>query len=551
MNINQVIDKASVVATLFAPSMVTRLAALQKQTEKRDMKVVVLGDFKAGKSTIINRLFLRQPILPRRHAECTAVPTHIMNGPRRLQLWKRENDGSEILVKDIPEVTAEEMEACITAADDKSRGEMARMYSKAVLTLPGILPDGICLVDTPGLNSTNPDIITGTELEAHDADAVLYVHNRTELSSREEHFIRMLGGAQNSKVPFFVVLTHDNTQSAAAATGICREIKASLSMLNLEVQSAPYNYDENSTQLTGQLNQFFEESVHKGRMARVYRELLLLLDELKGTLMGKISLCDASEQRIAGLTRNLEDKKTEFLNTIEDIIADIRLEQFSFRKKVLDAISQIAGRKKATLEQKKELSEVQQEIAGWTDGIPAEINETVEILRLDLDRSIRSVVNNHCVRLQKHYASQEKIEFNFEPGFLASIPSWLLTVADYAVFAAICPLWIVVDIPLRFILKDLPIFPVNIATRIVKSSAISNLETSMEEAKRKIESSLNQSFLSMNEELRNQFRKNGGFGEMEKALEEARSAANTGFSRGSLEQAVAEISALSELVANN
>ena len=44
------------------------------------MKVVVLGDFKAGKSTIIKRLFLRKPILPRRHAECTAVPTYITNG---------------------------------------------------------------------------------------------------------------------------------------------------------------------------------------------------------------------------------------------------------------------------------------------------------------------------------------------------------------------------------------------------------------------------------------------------------------------------------------
>ena len=551
MNVNQIIDKASVVATLFAPSMVARLAALQKLTEKRDMKVVVMGDFKAGKSTIINQLFLRQPILPRRHAECTAVPTHIMNGPRRLQLWKRENDGSEILVKDIPDVSAEALEACITAGDDESRGEMARMYSKAVLTLPDILPDGICLVDTPGLNSTNPDIITGTELEAHDADAVLYVHNRTALSSREEYLIRMLSGSQNPRVPFFIVLTHDNTQAAATVGGICQEIKASLAMSNLEVQCAPYNYDGGSTQLAGLLNHFFETSVHEGRMARVYRELLLMLEELKTTLVGKISLCDASEQRIASLTSSLAEKKAEYLNTVEDIMADIRMEQFTFKKKVMEAISQLADKKKAALEQKKGLDEVQQEISSWSTSIPVEIDEAVGILRLDLERSIRAVVNSHCMRLQNRYVSQDKLNFNFEPGFLASVPSWILTVADYTIFAAICPLWFVIDIPLRYVLKDLPIFPVNIAIRIIKASAISNLESSVEEAKQKIEESIDQNFRTMNEELRNQYQGNGGFCEMEKALEEARTAANTGFSRGALDQAVAEVSSLIEVVANN
>lgn len=550
-NVNLHINKASVVASVFAPAMQDRFAALQQQLENRLMKVVVLGDFKAGKSTIINRLFLNEPILPRRCAECTAVPTHIMNGPRRLQLWKREHGGDEILVKDIPNVTAEELEACVTADNDKLRSSMAMQYSKAVLTMPGILPEGICLVDTPGLNSTNSDIVVGTELEACEADAVLYVHHRTALSGREEQFIRMISGSQKSGIPFFVVLTHDNTQTSAMVESICQEIKSSLAMNRVEVQCAPYNYEGDSMALAGRLKHFFETSVHRGRVARVHRELLLMLEELKNSLQSKLALCDASEQRIASLSNNLADKKAEYLNTVEEIISDVRAEQFTFKKKVMDAISRLATQKKAALENRKDLAEVQQEISRWTTDIPVEINETVEMLRLELERNIRSVMNSHCVRLRNHYASQEVANLSFEPGFLATVPSWLLTVADYVLFSAICPLWAVIDVPLRYVLKDLPIFPVNIATRIIKASAISNLENSMETAKKQIEESLNQSFRSMNAELRNQCQKNGVFHEMQKALEEARAAANTGFSRASLERAVAEVNALAEIIAHN
>lgn len=551
MNIAQTIDKASSFATLFAPSMVARLASLQKQTENRMMKVVVLGDFKAGKSTIINRLFLRKPILPRRHAECTAVPTYITNGAPRLQLWKREKDGSETLVRDIPDITAEELESCITAGNDKKRGEMAKLYSKAVLTMPDILPDGICLVDTPGLNSTNPDIITGTELEAHNADAILYVRNRTELASREEHMIRMLSGSQTPKVPFFVVLTHDGTQAASQAEEICRSIKASLAMSHVDVQCAPFNYDEESTMLAGQLKHFFESSVQQGRMARIQRELLPMLDELKGTIAGKISLCDASDQKIAALTKNIAERKADYQVEVEAILADIRSEQFVFKKKATEAIAAISSQKISVLESKTNLSDVQQEISKWSTVIPEEISDSINVLRIDYERNIRSIANVHCSRLQHRYTSQSDPSFNFEPGFLTSIPSWLITVADYAIFTTICPFWLVVDIPLRFVLQKLPIFPANIAVRIMKSSAISSLETAMEEAKLEVEQSMDQTFRSMNDELRSKLQQNGGFIEMERALEEARTAAYAGIPRASLEQAIVEIDALIACAANN
>lgn len=597
MNTTEILDKAIALAADAAPSLSARLNVLRRQTDKSLMKVCVLGDFKAGKSTLINRLFLRRPLLPTEFSECTAVPTHVMNGPERLCLMKREADGTETLVEDILNPEPAKIAACITAKDETARADMAKQYSRAILTMPDILPDGICLVDTPGLNSTNTDIVTGTMLEAHEADAVLYVHHRTQLSTREEKLIRSLSGSQNPKLPFFILITHDSTQSDLTVAEICQEVKSSLALSYIEVQCAAFNRDDNQegkvtmafgtlsafkpaaekrsgfgsfgsfgsfgtqapvTQvspapqaaqpLAEQLTHFFETSVAQGRIAKIRRELLPMLQELRGTLSGRLALCESDERKIAHLENELRVKKQEYEREIEDVLADFRMAQLTFKGRVQQKIKEIGRAKKQTISALKELSDVQSELSSWQETVPADISQAIEMLQIDLNRELREIAYQHSCRLSNKFRPNEQLPVSFDPGFLAKIPSWLTLTCDYLLVCVLSPMAFFIDLPLRYLFKDLPIFPANIMKKMAISIALAELDKVLNQVSQDVEENLNQQFSNLNDEMRTALLGNGNFADLEQALKDARQGVLDAAAKENLQTRSAETDAMLHLL---
>lgn len=592
MNTTEVLNKAIELATDAAPSLIERLNTLRRQTDKALMKVAVLGDFKAGKSTLINSLFLRRPLLPTEFSECTAVPTHVMNGAPRLLLMKREADGTETLVEDIPNPEPAKLAACITAKDETARADMAKHYSRAILTMPDILPDGICLVDTPGLNSTNTAIVTGTMQEAHEADAVLYVHHRTQLTPREEQLIRTLSGSQNPKLPFFIVITHDASQSDQMAEDICREVKASLALNHIEVQCAAFNRDDKETTkvahgfgalptlgqaaekqrgfgnfgafgkvtsaapaatdseskpLAKQLTHFFETAVGQGRIAKIRRDLLPLLQELQSTLAGRLALCDADAQKQAYLENELRCRKQEYEREIENILADFRIVQLRFKEQVQRQIQHIGDKKKEALGRLKDVTSIQKEICAWQETVPADISNTIELLQIDLSQEMRDIAYRHSCLLADKFRPDEQLPITFDPGFLAKIPAWLTLTCDYLLVSILSPLPFFIDLPLRFVFSELPILPGNLLAGMAAKVAMTNLEQAIRKAAADVEEALDRQFRNLNLELRQKLRENGSFADMEHALEEVRSGSLDAEARTLLQQRIEEITRLLRL----
>ena len=115
-------------AEKWAPSQVEQLSAVRKQQETETLKVTVLGDFKAGKSTLLNHLFLQNALLPTDVAESTAVPTVLCDGNPCMQLWKRDAYGAEYLVESVTDISAENLASYITAGTEEQRLELSRQY---------------------------------------------------------------------------------------------------------------------------------------------------------------------------------------------------------------------------------------------------------------------------------------------------------------------------------------------------------------------------------------------------------------------------------------
>lgn len=564
MNITDIIDKNIGIARQCAPDQVADLEVLKAKVLNTQMKVTVLGDFKAGKSTILNRLFLKEPLLPVDYGECTAVPTQIANGPRRLQLWKRDHaTGAESLVQEMDSFDDSTLAAMITAVDESARAEKAEKYSRAVLTLPDILPDNICLVDTPGLNSTNRGIIVGTMAEAQDADLLLYVVRGKTLARREIDLLASMCGMQLKKLPVFVVVTHDGTQAPAQLENICGEIRASLAAIGITASCAPFDIRSSSSSVSVDvasapvepgasagfdswfddepapeaqpatpapeqggdlgttLSSFFSAHVVQGRTAKILRELRPVTEQIRMKAQTKLKLSHANAEQVAALQNQLRKMRFEYNRKAEIMMEDIRAKQILFQRKLAAEVDNLIRAKKTALQPLKGIQDVVSELKAWNEHMPTELGNIVEMLKMDLARGIRETIHQfgHDLEVGFNTAARESVEF--DAGFLSKLPSWAVLIGDYALTQFLSPLPFIIDIPLRYIFSDLPILPANLLAGVAKRIAEQNLDEAASKLKASLTTSLSAEMSRMSDDLRSRLSASATFADAEQELENA------------------------------
>lgn len=147
--------------------------------------VLVMGEFKTGKSTFINTL-LGEDVLVSDVAPATAVVTLLKFGPRK-KVVLHYNDGQ---VQNYPYEKLSE----ITAEGNDEKQELREKLSYVEVAYPNKLLEKINLVDTPGLNVHKEKHIQSTTDFQQKADIVLWVFNAARNASRTEmEEIRSLG----------------------------------------------------------------------------------------------------------------------------------------------------------------------------------------------------------------------------------------------------------------------------------------------------------------------------------------------------------------------
>jgi GTP-binding protein EngB required for normal cell division len=115
--------------------------------EAGEIRIVVLGQFKRGKSSVLNALLGRE-ILPTGVVPLTTVPTFLRTG-RPARTIIRYSDGRE------EEVSPEELDAYVT---ERGNPGNEKKVERVEITCPARhLVDGIVLVDTPGIGSAERD----------------------------------------------------------------------------------------------------------------------------------------------------------------------------------------------------------------------------------------------------------------------------------------------------------------------------------------------------------------------------------------------------------
>ena len=150
----------------------TRAAELQERLSAEQFHLAVLGQFKRGKSTLINAL-LGEPLLPTGIVPLTSIPTFLFGGgTRNVRVFF--HDGRQTGFADLTREQASEVLARHVTEKENPRNRLG--VARVEVEHPSsLLSAGVVLIDTPGIGSTLRHNTEATLNFLPQCDAALFV----------------------------------------------------------------------------------------------------------------------------------------------------------------------------------------------------------------------------------------------------------------------------------------------------------------------------------------------------------------------------------------
>ena len=203
------------------------LLDLKRKLENDNFKVLVIGEFKNGKSTFINSL-MGDKVLPAYSTPCTAVINEVIYGKEKRAVLYFKNplpaeispdiqpgamqhikkyEGKEIPPIELDVADLVDYVAIPDPTKDQADSIKELPYSKVILEYPiELCHDGIEIIDSPGLNE-NGTRTKVTEEYLNQADAILFVFRCPKIAGASISQIRFMLGDTTIFSLFVTLLT--------------------------------------------------------------------------------------------------------------------------------------------------------------------------------------------------------------------------------------------------------------------------------------------------------------------------------------------------------
>lgn len=173
---------------------------------KNKTTVAIVGEFSAGKTTIVNTILKANDpqavMLPTDSKETTAIPTYISNGKEFNCEFYAPNGELKIISKEIFKNVTK------TALENVNVSSLIKYF---VLKYPNKSLENISILDTPGFGSNDQKIINRTIEVIKETDALFWVMdiNQGDLNESSLKVIKEYLG----NIPLFVILNKADTKS--------------------------------------------------------------------------------------------------------------------------------------------------------------------------------------------------------------------------------------------------------------------------------------------------------------------------------------------------
>lgn len=153
--LSHLLQRASQVLDATGPSYASfreKLSTLKQRLEEERFHLAVLGQFKRGKSTLLNAL-LGDEVLPTSVLPLTSIPTFIEYGPEfKAKVILQSGTDIDLCAKESPSQLAEFLAEYVT--EELNPGNQRGVLEVKVEHPSPLLQRGVVLIDTPGIGST-------------------------------------------------------------------------------------------------------------------------------------------------------------------------------------------------------------------------------------------------------------------------------------------------------------------------------------------------------------------------------------------------------------
>ncbi|KEK24762.1 dynamin family protein [Bacillus gaemokensis] len=323
-----------------------KLFEVIQKYKQEQLMIAFCGHFSAGKSTMMNHLYKAQ-LLPTSPIPTSANVVKIEKGQDRIVVTVKsgeqyEYDGA---------YSAEELKQLCKNGDE--------IIGVHIYRNDAPIPDGVMLVDTPGIDSTDDAHQLATESTLHLADVIFYMMDYNHVQSEVNlQFVKEL--KQRNKTVYLVVNQIDkHKENELSFEDYRKSVKQSFSNWDIEVEGIFYtslrmmNHPYNEIQrLEGLLSSIMKE---RGQYVRngMKRETEYLLQEhfafvlsenekqlmpYQTELASTLSISDVIEKKEELIENKRRvaskesDVKNKFVNSLQAILDNAYLMPFEMRE---------------------------------------------------------------------------------------------------------------------------------------------------------------------------------------------------------------------------
>lgn len=185
-SLDEIVERLSTFATSHGrPELTTRLDEARTLVNDTAVQVVVVGQFKQGKSALVNAL-IDAPVCPVDDVVATAVPTSVSWGEQPSALLVTEFEEEQTSIR--TPIDPRQLRRHVTELAGET-GFAGSLHAEVRLPR-SFLADGLVLVDTPGVGRAQAQISTNLTLLPQ-ADAAIMLSDATqEFTQPEMSFLR-------------------------------------------------------------------------------------------------------------------------------------------------------------------------------------------------------------------------------------------------------------------------------------------------------------------------------------------------------------------------
>lgn len=225
---------AQIIQLLEKSNLRNKMVDLLKKEHQQEFSIAFCGHFSAGKSTMINRLF-GEDVLPTSPIPTSANVVKIRKGPDQVTLWFTNGKSH-------------------TYAGAYSEDELKQLFKNGEEVIAVDLdrndapfPNGVALLDTPGIDSTDDAHRIATESALHQADIIFYMMDYNHVQSEVNlQFVKEL--KQRGKTVYLVINQIDKHRDEELSFVQYRKgVKESFSNWQLEIDGYFYTSLRNPT----------------------------------------------------------------------------------------------------------------------------------------------------------------------------------------------------------------------------------------------------------------------------------------------------------------